>query len=150
MNEAGQMLNLEPLKTQEDAMANPAESRELGLELVLQHPAAGDATRIPTTRGKNDTVLYPELDADGDHVHFEMVPMEGTSLLWITIRREIPPALAAQSLRKIADLIDRHGEELLSRRQGDVGSFSSEGQVVDGPLRLGYDENGDMIIPEQT
>jgi hypothetical protein len=92
--------------------------------------------------------LYPELDADGDHVHFEMVPMEGTSQLWITIRRETSPALAAQSLRKIADLLDRHGEGLFSRRRGDMGSFSSEGRVVDGPLRLGYDENGDIMIPE--
>ena len=128
-------------------MAATPEPRELGLKLALQHPGAEDADRIPTTRGENDTVLYPELDADGDHVHFEMVPMEGTSQLWITIRRETTPALAAQSLRKIADLIDRHGEELFTRREGATGSFSSEGNVVDGPLRLGYDENGDMIIP---
>lgn len=129
-------------------MAETAKPRELGLELVLQHPTAEDATRIPTTRGDDDAVLYPELDGDGDHVHFEMVPMQGTSLLWITIRREIPPAAAAQSLRKIADLIDRHGGELLSRRQGDVGSFGSDGRLVDGPLRLGYDEHGDMVIPD--
>ena len=129
-------------------MAETAKPRELGLELVLQHPTAEDATRIPTLRGENDAVLYPELDGDGDHVHFEMVPMQGTSLLWITIRREIPPAAAAQSLRKIADLIDRHGGELLSRRQGDVGSFGSDGRLVDGPLRLGYDEHGDMVIPD--
>ena len=131
-------------------MAKSAEPRELGLELVLQHPTVEDATKIPTIRGENDSVLYPELDADGDHVHFEMVPMEGTSLLWITIRRETSPALAAQSLRKIADLIDGHGDQLFARQEGDVGSFSTEGQVVDGPLRLGYDENGDMIIPKQA
>ena len=131
-------------------MTEAIDCQELGLELVLQHPTSEDATRIPTTRGQDDSVLYPELDADGDHVHFEMVPMEGTSLLWITIRRETPPALAAQSLRKIADLIDRHGEELLTRLEGATGSFSSEGRVVDGPLRLGYDINGDMVIPEQV
>jgi len=131
-------------------MADSSEPRDLGLELVLQHPTTEDADRIPTTRGDDNTILYPELDADGDHVHFEMVPMEGTSLLWITIRRETSPKLAAQSLRKIADLIDRNGDELLSRLQGDAGSFSSEGNVVDGPLRLGYDENGDMIIPTNS
>lgn len=127
-----------------------SQPEELGLELVLQHPTSEDATRIPTTRGEDDSVLYPELDADGDHVHFEMVPMVGTSQLWITIRRETSPAVAAQSLRKIADLIDRHGDELLSRQRGDVGSFSTEGRVVDGPLRLGYDADGDMIIPNQS
>ncbi|NLS91473.1 MAG: hypothetical protein GXX96_04725 [Planctomycetaceae bacterium] len=129
-------------------MDDTAKPGELGLELVLQHPTTEDATRIPTVRGENGAVLYPELDGDGDHVHFEMVPMQGTSLLWITIRREIPPAAAAQSLRKIADLIDRHGGELLSRRQGDVGSFGSDGRLVDGPLRLGYNEHGDMVIPK--
>ena len=129
-------------------MTDSSELRELGLEVVLQHPTKEDANRIPTTRGYDNSALYPELDADGDHVHFEMVPMEGKSLLWITIRRETSPADAAQSLRKIADLIDRNGDKLLSRRRGDVGSFSREGNVVDGPLRLGYDENGDMIIPE--
>ncbi len=128
-------------------MAEFPEQGELGLELVLQHPTPDDATRLPTTRGKGNSVLYPELDADGDHIHFEMVPMEGTSQLWITIRRETLPAVAAQSLRKIADLIDRHGDGLFSRRRGQVGSFSSEGQVVDGPLRLGYDENGDIMVP---
>ncbi len=128
-------------------MANPVERQELGLELVLHHPTAEDATRLPSARGENNSVLYPELDADGDHVHFEMVPMQGSSQLWITIRRETSPALAAQSLRKIADLIDRHGKELFSRQQGDMGSFSSEGRVVDGPLRLGYDQNGDIVIP---
>ncbi len=130
-------------------MANPAEREELGLELVLQHPTAEDATRLPSARGENNSVLYPELDADGDHVHFEMVPMQGSSQLWITIRRETSPALAAQSLRKIADLIDRHGKELFSRQQGDMGSFSSEGRVVDGPLRLGYNEDGDIMIPDK-
>lgn len=128
-------------------MKDIVNSQELGLGLVLQHPTDEEATRLPTVRGENDCVLYPELDADGDHVHFEMVPMEGMSRLWITIRRETSPSQAAQSLRKIADLIDRHGE-LLTRKQGAMGSFSSEGHVVDGPLRLGYDQNGDMIIPQ--
>lgn len=138
------------LEAKNARMAESRVSQELGLELVLQHPTAEDADRIPETRSENDAVLFPELDADGDHVHFEMVPMEGSSLLWITIRRETTPALAAQSLRKIADLIDRHGDQLLSRQRGDVGSFSSEGELVDGPLRLGYDENGDMILPDAS
>ena len=92
--------------------------------------------------------LYPELDADGDHIHFEMVPMSGDSLLWLTIRRGTSPQLAASSLRKIADLIDRHGNQVLTLLQGSEGSFSSSGEMVSGPLRLDYDENGDLVIPE--
>jgi hypothetical protein len=30
--------------------------------------------------------IYPELDADGDHVHFEMVPMGGDSTMGMVIK----------------------------------------------------------------
>jgi len=129
-------------------MTNDIQSDRLGLEFYLQRPAPGDATRIPTERGNEGQQLYPELDADGDHVHFEMVPMSGDSMLWLTIRRGTNPALAAGSLRKIADMIDRHGEQVLTLLQGGEGSFSTRGEIVSGPLRLDYDENGDLIIPE--
>jgi hypothetical protein len=119
----------------------------LGLELFLQRPDSADANRIPTGRGGEGEQIYPELDGDGDHVHFEMVPMSGDSLLWLTIRRGTSPELAASSLRKIADLIDRHGARVLSMLQGGEGSFSSTGEMISGPLRLDYDENGDLIIP---
>ena len=124
-----------------------ANTEELGLGLVLHHPTDEEAARLSAIRDEDDSVLYPELDADGDHVHFEIVPMEGRSRLWITIRRETVPALAAQSLRKIADLIEHHGKELFNYRQGDSGSFSRDGLPVDGPKRLAYDENGDLVIP---
>jgi hypothetical protein len=119
----------------------------LGLELVLQRPEPQDAERIPPSRDDDGQVLYPEMDADGDHVHFEMVPMEGDSLIWLTVRRETAPRAAAASLRKIADLLDRHGQRVLNLQEGATGSFDCDGGVVDGPLRLGYDENGDLIIP---
>ena len=92
---------------------NSAEAEKLGLELFLQRPAAEEAQRIPITRDDAGRPLYPELDSDGDHVHFEMVPMGGDSILWLTLRRGITPSLAATSLRKIADLIERHGLEVL-------------------------------------
>jgi hypothetical protein len=128
-------------------MNKSGKTQPLGLEVVLQHPVPAEAERIPKTRGEHGEVLYPEMDADGDHVHFEMVPMEGDSLLWLTVRRETAPQVAAAALRKIADLLDRHGENVLNRMEGASGSFSSDGDVVDGPLRLGYDENGDLVIP---
>ena len=123
---------------------------KLGLELFLQRPAAEEAQRIPITRDDADRPLYPELDADGDHVHFEMVPMGGDSILWLTLRRGITPSLAATSLRKIADLIERHGLEVLQLPEGDEGSIGKHGELISGPLRLDYDENGDLIIPSSS
>jgi hypothetical protein len=129
-------------------MNAPRQQQTLGLELVLQHPNPAEAEQIPRSRGEHGEVLYPEMDADGDHVHFEMVPMDGDSLLWLTIRRETTAQVAAAALRKIADLLDHHGQKVLNLLEGASGSFSSDGHVVDGPLRLGYDENGDLVIPQ--
>jgi hypothetical protein len=124
------------------------QSDRLGLELFLQRLESDDEKRIPTTRSAEGATLYPELDADGDHVHFEMVPMQGDSLLWLTIRRGTPPKLAASSLRKIADLIERHGDRVLTLLQGGEGSFSATGEMISGPLRLEYDAHGDLVIPD--
>ena len=52
-----------------------------------------------TSRGANTSCLNPDLDADGDYVHFEMTPEEGDSLLWLTLRRGITPQRAAMSLQ---------------------------------------------------
>jgi hypothetical protein len=128
-------------------MNSPKKTDRLGLELFLQRPAAEDAKQIPVTRDEDGRPVYPELDADGDHVHFEMVPMGGDSLLWLTMRRGITPQLAATSLRKIANLIERHGLDLLNLSEGNEGSIDAEGDVISGPLRLDYDKNGDLIIP---
>lgn len=128
-------------------MAESDNAELLGLEFTLQRPDQQDVDRIPASRDEAGKVLYPEVDADGDHVHFEMVPMGGDSLLWLTVRRGVTPQLAASSLRKIADLIDRHGEKLLILLEGHKGSIDSAGDVVSGPLRLSYDEHGDLIIP---
>jgi hypothetical protein len=115
----------------------------------MQRPDAEDAKRIPVTRDDAARPIYPEPDADGDHVHFEMVPMGGDSLLWLTIRRGISPQIAAASLRKIANLLDRHGLEVLNLTEGSEGSVSAAGDVISGPLRLDYDESGDLIIPHE-
>lgn len=119
----------------------------LGLEFSLQRPDPEDVERLPLSRDSDGNVVYPEVDVDGDHVHFEMVPMGGDSLLWLTIRRGTTPELASASLRKIAGLLDRYGESLLSLLQDQEGSFSSDGEVLEGPLRLQYDDNGDLVIP---
>jgi hypothetical protein len=126
---------------------HPEKPQRLGLELFLQRPEQHEAEQIPVAHDEAGRTVYPELDADGDHVHFEMVPMGGDSLLWLTIRRGTTPQLAASSLRKIADLIDRHGLELLNLSEGNEGSLGARGELISGPLRLDYDENGDLIIP---
>ena len=128
-------------------MRNDSSQQQMGLELILQHPASTDLERIPKSRGREGEIIYPEMDADGDHIHFEMVPMRGESLLWLTIRRGTTPEAATVALRKIADLIDRHGDTVLSLPNEGGGSFSPEGEFVEGPLKLKYDENGDLIIP---
>ena len=81
--------------------------------------------------------LYPDLDSDGDYVHFEMTPSDGDSLLWLTLCRGITPERAAMSLRKIADLIDREGLGLLKVLEGK-----------DEPVRLSYNEAGDIVVAE--
>ena len=74
-------------------MNSSGQEQHLGLELVLEHLDQTEAEKIPRLRGENGEVLFPEMDADGDHVHFEMVPMGGNSLLWLTVRRETRPSL---------------------------------------------------------
>lgn len=124
-----------------------SKSEQLGLEVSLERPEPAKAQRLPVTRDDAGRPIYPELDADGDHIHFEMVPMGGDSLLWLTMRRGITPQLAATSLRKIANLLDRHGLQLLNLAEGKAGSLDSTGEVISGPLRLDYDEHGDLVVP---
>lgn len=125
-------------------------SERLGLSFSLQRPPQSDLNRLPDSRTNEGTILYPEVDADGDHVHFEMVPMGGQSLLWLTMRRGTTPELAAASLRKIADLIERHGQKLLTLAEGNQGSVDAAGDIVSGPLRLDYDEHGDLVFPDES
>jgi hypothetical protein len=125
-------------------------SERLGLEVWLQHPDHQDRLQVSGTRDDLGNIVYPELDADGAHIHFEMVPMQGDSLMWLTIRRGTTPELAVASLRKIADLIERHGTTMLNLPEGNEGAVDAEGGLIPGPLRLSYDENGDLCLPNEA
>jgi hypothetical protein len=81
--------------------------------------------------------LFPDLDADSEHIHFEMTPLDGDSMLWLTLRRGITPERAAASLRKIADFIEREGTGVRALIEGR-----------EEPLRLAYNENGDIVVSE--
>jgi hypothetical protein len=131
-------------------MDHKRHSEKLGLELWLQHPDQQDRLQVSGTHTDLGTIAYPEFDADGDHIHFEMVPMRGDSLLWLTIRRGTTPELAVASLRKIADLIERHGTTILNLPEGNDGAVDAEGELISGPLRLSYDENGDLCLPSEA
>jgi hypothetical protein len=126
------------------------QSKKLGLGVWLQRPDQQDRSRIAEARDDMRNIVYPELDADGDHIHFEMVPMGGDSLMWLTMRRGTTPELAVASLRKIADLIERHGTTILNLPEGKEGAVDSDGELIPGPLRLSYDENGDLCLPSEA
>jgi hypothetical protein len=117
---------------------------DLGLEITVRHPESEDWGRIPNP----PTYEEERLDRQGRLIAYEMVPMSGQALLWLTLRRGMDPGATADLLRQLADLIDRHGAKLLSMHRGGAGSVSREGELVDAPLQVQYDENGDAIIPE--
>jgi hypothetical protein len=100
--------------------------------------ASAEQSTKPAELDQSASRLYPDLDSDGEYVHFEMTPIEGDSLLWLTLRRGITPQRAAMSLRKIADLIDREGLGLLNVLEGR-----------DEPIRLSYNKAGDIVVEEQ-
>ncbi len=105
------------------------------LSLHSEEPTAGqgaDASNKPALPR-----LFPDLDADQDHVHFEMTPPDGDSLLWLTLRRGIYPQRAAASLRKLADFIEREGTGLFDLVEGR-----------EAPMRLAYNQDGDIVVTD--
>ena len=117
-------------------MATNESKKNVVISLDDMKPLEAGAKRV--IKAENTSRLYPDLDADGEYVHFEMTPMSGDSLLWLTLRRGITPQRAALSLRKIADLIDRQGVGLLQVLEGS-----------DEPVRLTYNDAGDMIVADR-
>src|SRR6516162_11105992 len=62
-------------------------------------------------------------DDDGHHISYEMGPMRGDALCWLTLRRGLSTDTAADLLRKLADRLERHGHRLLSMPLGGEGWF---------------------------
>jgi len=116
--------------------------KDLGLEVYVSHPTSSADPRIQT--GYEDR----ELDHDGHNISYEMSPMPGEDLVVLTIRRGMATTAAASLLRKLADLLERHGGTLLNMPRGGEGFFDSTGEMVADPLQVKYDENGDIIVPD--
>ena len=127
-------------------MSYITDNNDSGCDLLNPYPVWELAGELRQIRD-DDTSLYPELDTDGENVHIEMMSEEGAALLWLTMRRENSPSVAAKSLRKIADFIERHGDKIFNNKHDKVDSVIYDDRVEDGPLRLGYDEYGDVILP---
>jgi hypothetical protein len=121
--------------------------QHLGLELRLDHRDQAEAEQRARAPDDHGEAIYPEIDADGDYIHFEMVPMKGDSLLWLTVRRETAPRVAAAALRKIADLLDSHGHKVLNLVEGELGSFGTDGHPVNGPRKLDCDADRNLTPP---
>jgi hypothetical protein len=88
------------------------------------------------------------IDPDGHFIDYDVSPWSTQQLLSLSMRRGMSPAAASALLRKLADLIDRHGE-LLSARQGARGNFSRDGDLLRHPLFSNedlYDDFGDIDI----
>jgi hypothetical protein len=39
---------------------------------------------------------------------------------------------------------------LLTLAEGNQGSVDAAGDIVSGPLRLDYDEHGDLVFPDES
>jgi hypothetical protein len=89
--------------------------KELGLYLTVR---AGRAPPLP----------FCPADADGHAITFSMDAMHGAALAEVALRRGIAGTAAAAILRKLADRVERYGDELLDLTRGNDGRFSRFGE----------------------
>jgi hypothetical protein len=125
-------------------MARRKKPPALGLHVSVLHPATME--RRDRFRNDPESAYSPEeIDADGHMIDYEVSPWGGQELLNLSIRRGMSPVAASALLRKLADLIDRHGE-LLNARQGVMGNFTRDGDAERSPHSLDdlYDDFGDI------
>ena len=121
----------------EDDRRNPSNDGPLRSNIAPSH----------ISRPKDASPNYAQVDVDNENVHFEMVPAGREFMLWLTIRRGISPQLASASLRKIADLIDHHGQVLLGLLKDKHSCPSSDDEPNLGSQRLDYDDKGNLVYP---
>jgi len=107
----------------------------LGLDLCVRHLASEGPERFRS--GCLGERGGPEVDADGHEVCFEMAPLPGDALAWVTLRRGLSPGAAAALLCKLAALLERHGGRLLNLPRGGEGAFDEKGEPEVEVLRTG-------------
>jgi hypothetical protein len=110
-------------------------------------PLRSNIAPSQVSRPKDASADYAQVDVDNENVHFEMVPAGSEFMLWLIIRRGISPQLASTSLRKIADLIDHHGQLLLGLLKDKQSCLNSDGEPNLGSQRLDYDDKGNLVYP---
>ena len=86
------------------------ESKPTGLFIMVVHPASTPE-------------LYKDYDEDGYMYHFGTDDMTGPQLIELYIKQGMGTAMAAETLRKIAEMIERHGQQLLNLPKGKAGLF---------------------------
>ncbi len=103
--------------------------RKLGLALKVFHPDS-----MIDLAASLRTDWEANADDDGHYVKFDMTSMGGDCLLEVRIQRGIAATSAASILRKLADLIERAGTELLAEPGGFDGNFNKNGEAMVSPL----------------
>lgn len=81
---------------------------------------------------------------------FKVAPMAGDCIIEIEIRNGVYAAEATRIIRKIADMLDQHGEKLLTMRMGNSGKIRAEGEfeLNMSTNEADYDNNDDLTTPE--
>jgi hypothetical protein len=93
----------------------------------------------PSVTGWHESVQRCHPNRDANEFCYLVQDYSGAgnpNMLDITIRRKLQPALVSATLRKIADLIDAHGQELLFR------------DFVAGDLTINDDGSLGLVTPE--
>lgn len=124
----------------------------MGLHIDVQHPGSEDLTeRInrcgATIAFRNQQQEMDAADQDGHALTYRVGTWPGQELAAVSLRQGMDPRAAAGLLRKLADLVERHGNVLLNAGEGCEGEFI-DGEPQRDLLQVEYGDDGDIVMPE--
>jgi hypothetical protein len=96
------------------------------VEIRVYHPQSEDPPTIPDKMPDYEKV-FEELflpDEDGHSITFQVVKGPMGSLAEVHMQPGISPQTAAALLRKLAGLLERHGQTVLNLSIGEEGRFA--------------------------